>query len=155
MKDPNGAAGADGGALPSGDQARGTAPPFEAGSTATADGRPSRSRRHGVEYSVERAVTMQPPDVAAVNRAALRRLEALCARWLPGGRRIGAEWTCGSLRGEPGRSCKVNLRSGRWADFATGEKGGDVVSLAAAVHRLPRAAAAERLARMLGLEARR
>ena len=98
---------------------------------------------------------MQPHHFTAINSAALPRLEALCARWLPGGKRIGAEWTCGSLRGEPGRSCKVNLRTGRWADFATGERGGDVVSLAAAVHRLPQAEAALRLARMLGLEARR
>ena len=28
-------------------------------------------------------------------------------------------------------SFKVNLRTGRWADFATGDKGGDAVSLAA------------------------
>ena len=100
-------------------------------------------------------MTISSSDFAAVNRAALPLLEALCARWLPGGRRIGAEWTCGSLRGEPGRSCKVNLHTGLWADFATGERGRDVVSLAAAVHRLPETEAAERLARMLGLEVRR
>ena len=28
-------------------------------------------------------------------------------------------------------SFKINLRTGRWADFATGDKGGDPVSLAA------------------------
>jgi putative DNA primase/helicase len=90
-------------------------------------------------------------DVAAVARAALPRLEDLCRRWLPGGRRVGVEWTCGSLRGEPGASCKVNLRTGRWADFATGEKGGDPVSLAAVIHGLTQAEAALRLAGMLGL----
>jgi putative DNA primase/helicase len=100
-------------------------------------------------------MAMRRSDFAAVNRAALPHLEALCLRWLPGGRRIGAEWTCGSLRGDPGRSCKVSLRTGRWADFATGERGGDVVSLAAAVHRTSQGEAAQRLARMLGLEVRR
>ncbi|TLU71225.1 hypothetical protein FE263_17090 [Lichenicoccus roseus] len=92
------------------------------------------------------------PNFATVNRAALPHLEALCARWLGGGRRIGAEWTCGSLQGERGASCKVNLRTARWCEFATGEKGGDPVSLAAAIHRLPQAKAAHRLARMLGLD---
>jgi putative DNA primase/helicase len=90
-------------------------------------------------------------DLAAIGRAALPRLEDLCRRWLPGGRRVGAEWICGSLRGEPGASCKVNLRTGRWADFATGEKGGDAVSLAAAIHGLTQAEAARRLAATLGL----
>ena len=93
-----------------------------------------------------------PVDFAAVNGAALPHLEALCCRWLPGGRRIGREWVCGSLRGEAGASCKVNLRTGRWADFDTGEKGGDPVSFAAAVHRLSQADAGRRLAAMLGLE---
>lgn len=91
-------------------------------------------------------------DFAAINAAALPHLEALCRRWLPGGRRISAEWTCGSLRGEPGASCRVNLRTGRWADFASGERGGDVVSLAAAVARIGQAEAARNLARMLGME---
>lgn len=92
-----------------------------------------------------------PLDFATIHRAALPHLESLCRRWLPGGRRIGQEWTCGSLRGEAGASCKVNLRTGRWADFASGDKGGDVVSLAAAIHRIPQAEAARNLARMLGI----
>jgi putative DNA primase/helicase len=87
-----------------------------------------------------------------IAQAALPHLETLCRRWLPGGRRFGDEWTCGSLRGEAGASCKVNLRTGRWADFATGERGGDAISLCAAVHRLSQREAAKRLASMLGLE---
>jgi hypothetical protein len=43
-------------------------------------------------------------------------------------------------------------RAGAWCDFATGDKGGDPVSLAAAVARIPQADAARRLARMLGVE---
>lgn len=93
-------------------------------------------------------------DFAAVNAAALPMLEAICARWLPGGRRIGPEWVCGSLSGEAGHSCKVRLagrRRGCWADFATGARGGDVVSLAAAIHGIGQAEAARRLADMLGV----
>lgn len=93
-----------------------------------------------------------PLDFAAVNHTALLHLETLCRRWLPGGRRIGAEWVCGSLRGEAGASCKVNLRTGKWADFATGQGGGDPVSLAAAVAGIGQAEAARNLARMLGMD---
>jgi putative DNA primase/helicase len=90
-------------------------------------------------------------DFAAIARAALPHLPTLCARWLPGGRRLGREWCCGSLTGERGMSCRVNLTTGRWADFGTGEKGGDVIALAAAIHRIPQAEAARRVADMLGL----
>lgn len=91
-------------------------------------------------------------DFAAISAAALPHLDPLCRRWLPGGKRVGMEWTCGSLKGEAGSSCRVNLRTGRWADFATGQRGGDPVSLAAAVAGIGQAEAARNLARMLGLD---
>lgn len=91
-------------------------------------------------------------DFAKVNSTVLPHLESLCHRWLPGGLKMGQEWTCGSLDGEPGVSCKVNLCTGRWADFATGQRGGDPISLAAAVCKIGQAEAARSLARMLGIE---
>jgi hypothetical protein len=48
-------------------------------------------------------------------------------------------------------SFSINLTTGRWADFATGDKGGDVVSLAAYLFDLSQAEAAGRIAAMLGL----
>jgi hypothetical protein len=106
--------------------------------------------------AVDRILAGPPrPDFVAVNRAALARLPEVLARLLPGGRAVGAEWHAGSLRGEAGDSLRVRLRGGRagaWCDFATGEKGGDPVSLAAAVARVPQAEAARGLARMLGVE---
>jgi hypothetical protein len=48
-------------------------------------------------------------------------------------------------------SFKINLRSGRWSDFATGAKGGDVISLAAHLFGLSQVAAARKLAAMLGI----
>lgn len=90
-------------------------------------------------------------DFQGIARAALPYLPVLCARWLPQGRRHGREWCCGSLSGDPGTSCRVNLITGRWADFATGEAGGDAISLAAAIHRISQAEAARRLADMLGI----
>ncbi len=73
------------------------------------------------------------------------------AQWLPGGRRDGHEWRCGSLRGDAGQSCSVNLVTGAWADFATGEKGGDLVSLFAAVFGRSQGEAARELAEDLGV----
>lgn len=90
-------------------------------------------------------------DIETVARAALPHLAELCRRWLPNGRRMGREWAVGDLTGAPGQSCRVNLSTGRWADFATGQRGGDAVSLAAAIHRLSQREAAERLARALGM----
>lgn len=66
--------------------------------------------------------------------------------WAPGGKLIGKEWTCGSIRGGPGDSCRINTETGRWADFATGDKGGDLVSLYAATQGIKNGEAAKKLA---------
>ena len=94
--------------------------------------------------------------IDAVNRAALARLPEVLARILPRGRKIGAQYRVGSLDGEPGDSLAVALtgdRRGAWSDFAAGCRGGDPVSLAAAVWRVRQIEAAQRLAAMLGMEA--
>lgn len=92
-------------------------------------------------------------DFHGINAAALPVLQALCARWLPDGRRVGQEWIARNpLR--PDRSAgsfKVNLRTGKWSDFATGDRGGDVISLAAFLGRLRQGEAARAVSAMLGL----
>ena len=90
-------------------------------------------------------------DFKTIARAALPRAVAICERMLPAGKLRGHEWVCGNLRGEPGESCSVSTSNGRWADFATGQKGGDLISLVAAIHGLSQLEAAERLAVMLGM----
>ena len=90
-------------------------------------------------------------DFKAIGAAALPHALELCSRWLLYGRLRGREWVCGSLRGGPGESCSVNTISGRWSDFATGQRGGDLISLAAAVHGLSQLEAARKLAAMLGV----
>lgn len=67
------------------------------------------------------------------------------AAWLPKGRRQGREWCLGSLGGEPGQSLKINIDSGKWQDFSTGEKGGDLISLYAALHGLNQGDALQQL----------
>lgn len=93
-------------------------------------------------------------DFDRVNRAALVALPALLARWLPDGRWMAGEWVARNPRRadrSPG-SFKINMRTGRWADFATGDKGGDVVSLAAYLAGISQTEAASELARALGIE---
>lgn len=92
-------------------------------------------------------------DFAAVNAAALARWPDLLRRWLPDGRIEGREYVARNPRRvdrRPG-SFKINLHSGRWADWATGDKGGDPVSLAAYLAGCGQAEAARELAAMLGL----
>lgn len=93
-----------------------------------------------------RGSAMTSPDFASVNMAALERYPGLLETWLPGGRMQGQEYVCGSLQGGSGDSCKVNCGTGKWADFATGEKGGDGISLFASIHGLSQGEAARRLA---------
>lgn len=96
-----------------------------------------------------------PVDFAAVNRAALGRLPDMLARWLPGGRIEGREYVARNPKRRDQRpgSFKINLDTGRWADFATGDRGGDPISLAAYLAGCNQIEAARQLAVMLGLSA--
>ena len=51
-------------------------------------------------------------------------------------------------------SFSVNVRTGRWGDFAVGEYGGDVVSLAAYIFGTTQTEAARTLGAILGVEVR-
>jgi hypothetical protein len=89
----------------------------------------------------------------AINNAAIKSLPAIVLRWLPDGRHEGPEWVCLNPRRDDRQlgSFKVNLHTGMWADFATGDCGGDPVSLAAYLHDLSQVKAAKQLAKMLGV----
>jgi hypothetical protein len=94
-------------------------------------------------------------DFGCVAGAALANGEAIVSRWLPGGRRQGAEWVCRNPKradAHPG-SFKVNLRSGKWSDFATGDCGGDLIALASYLFDLRQDQAALKVAEMLGVNA--
>jgi hypothetical protein len=94
-------------------------------------------------------------DFERVNSAALANAERIAQAFIPDGRREGREWSGRNpLRGDrkPG-SFKVNLSTGRWSDFATGDAGGDLVSLVAYLcGGLTQREAAIRLAESLGVD---
>ncbi len=92
-------------------------------------------------------------DFAVINAAALSQLPVLLDRWLPEGKVQGHEYVARNPRRtdrHPG-SFKLNIRTGRWADFATDARGGDVISLAAYLFGLKQGEAARKLAEMLGV----
>ena len=95
---------------------------------------------------------LPPINFTALADALLRDADNLVPRWLPGGERRGHEYVCGSLAGGKGSSCSINLVSGKWADFASDEKGNDLLSLYAAIHGLSQGKAAAEVAREEGLE---
>ena len=92
-------------------------------------------------------------DFGRVNRAALASAPAVVRALLPEGRQEGHEWVARNPLRPDKRlgSFKVNVGTGKWADFATGDAGGDLVALAAFVTGLPQREAAIRLAGSLGV----
>ncbi len=87
-------------------------------------------------------------DEAAANA------ESIVFRWLPDGRREAGEWTARNPKRADKRpgSFKINLRSGKWGDFASGDTGGDLIALAAWLFDLKQDEAARRVAEMLGID---
>jgi hypothetical protein len=99
----------------------------------------------------------QPRRIAfrRIADAALGQAGAIVQRWLPDGRREGAEWVCPNpMRDDRRRgSFKVNIVTGKWGDFATGDRGGDLIALGAYLFKISQADAAKRIADMLGIDA--
>jgi hypothetical protein len=93
-------------------------------------------------------------DFDAINQAALAAFPAVLNRLLPGGKANGRELIALNPRRADRNlgSFKVNRYNGRWMDFATGDKGGDPVSLVAYLADVSQGEAARLLAQMLGLE---
>jgi len=89
-------------------------------------------------------------EIQSIASAVIPQLECILPNILPGGRLSGREYTCADLSGGTGESCKVNVTSGKWSDFATGESGGDPVSLLAAIRGASQSEAAAELSLILG-----
>jgi hypothetical protein len=94
----------------------------------------------------------KPIDFTAVNIVALPRYASLLAAWLPDGHRQGADWVALNPTRLDRRkgSFRINVHKGCWADFATGDTGGDPVSLYAYLNGLSQPQAAHRLMAQIG-----
>ncbi|MBD9548886.1 DUF927 domain-containing protein [Pseudomonas sp. PDM01] len=73
------------------------------------------------------------PSFADVKTAALKDIDRVLSHWLPNGKRVdgGKEYTAPNPTRSDKRagSLKISLSKGTWADFATGDKGGDLIDL--------------------------
>jgi len=79
---------------------------------------------------------------------------ALCRELLPAGHREGAEWRCGSVQGEPGKSlgvCMSGAKAGVWSDFGGDEKG-DLLDLVQACLGLDKGEAVRWAKSWLGID---
>ena len=104
--------------------------------------------------AVGAAPRRRPLDFARINAVALSNLTVILHRWMPSGTVRRGEFTaCNPQRvdNHPG-SFRINVRTCRWSDFATGDKGGDPISLAAYLSGLSQYEAAAELANMLGIK---
>lgn len=97
--------------------------------------------------------TRERIDFARIAQAAAGNAESLCRALLPDGKRRGREWIARNptrADRKPG-SFGINLQTGRWADFSTTDKGGDIISLAAYLKGCTQLEAAKLIAAELGM----
>jgi hypothetical protein len=97
----------------------------------------------------------RPINFRRIAEEATDHSQTILERWLPDGRREGGEWVARNPKRADARlgSFKINLHSGLWSDFATGDRGRDLIALAAYLFGLPQYDAALRVADMLGINA--
>ncbi len=92
-------------------------------------------------------------DFKRIADAARNSLTTLVSTWLPDGKKNGHEWGARNptrADSKPG-SFSINLNSGVWSDFATGDKGGDAISLYAYLHGLSQLEAAKEVSAQVGI----
>ncbi|MBI1328226.1 MAG: hypothetical protein GC136_11400 [Alphaproteobacteria bacterium] len=92
-------------------------------------------------------------DFAAIERAAMANIETIVRQALPRGKMSGHEYLALNPRRADKHigSFKVNLRTGKWADFASGDSGGNIISLVSYACDVSYYEAAEHLAKQLGV----
>lgn len=93
-------------------------------------------------------------DFAEVNACAQNHALAILHRWLPDGHLQAHEYVARNpTRADKNAgSFRINVVTGAWSDFATGDKGKGFISLAQYLFKLEPYPAAERLAGMLGMK---
>jgi uncharacterized protein (DUF927 family) len=97
------------------------------------------------------------PTFAQVKAVALQNIDRVLAHWLPHGKRVdgGKEYTAPNPTRTDKRagSLKVSLSKGTWSDFATGDKGGDLIDLVRYIDGGTDVEACNKLAELLNVSA--
>ncbi|WP_122560299.1 DUF927 domain-containing protein [Pseudomonas viridiflava] len=101
--------------------------------------------------------TNKRPSFAQVKTAALNNIDKVLAHWLPNGKRVdgGKEYTAPNPTRTDKRagSLKISISKGTWSDFATGDKGGDLIDLVRYIDGGTDVEACNKLADLLGVTA--
>uniref|UniRef100_UPI00259892CD DUF927 domain-containing protein n=1 Tax=uncultured Spongiibacter sp. TaxID=870896 RepID=UPI00259892CD len=97
---------------------------------------------------------MSKLDFRLVNDRALQSVDSVLSSWLPGGKRQGGEYVVTNPRRSDSRpgSFSINTANGIWSDFATGDKGGDLIALVAYVDNTGMGDACRSLASFLNID---
>jgi putative DNA primase/helicase len=106
--------------------------------------------QHDRQITTDRPVLVDIKDTAA---AALNRIDAICAHWLPDGKRQGHDWVARNPTRDDAHagSFSVSLLTGGCIDHATGDQCHDIVSTIRYLDGLPtQGEAARRLANWMG-----
>lgn len=96
---------------------------------------------------------MRKMNFKKINQLALAQAENVVSHYAPNGKLEGREWVaCNPSRSDnSARSFSVNVDTGLWADFATNDKGGDLVSYVAHCLRISQGDAYKTIAHFLGV----
>lgn len=97
---------------------------------------------------------MKIADIKRTAAIALSNIDAILRQWLPGGKVQGNEYVALNPTRSDGSagSFSINTRTGAYSDFATGDRGGDLVSLVAYLDDCSQSEAAKRLAEFLNIQ---
>lgn len=96
---------------------------------------------------------MEASEIRKIADQALSSVHRILGHWLPGGKQERHEYLVRNPKradSSPG-SFSINAHTGEWGDFATGDKGKDLVSLVAYLDNLTQSKAAEAVAAFLGI----
>jgi hypothetical protein len=112
------------------------------------------ARQEVNQWAAKKKVQANNNNIQFIAQQALSCCANILSHWLPGGKNSGGEYVVRNPTrpDHDAGSFKINTKSGKWSDFATGDKGGDLVALVAFVDGIGQYDAAKKLATFMGIE---
>lgn len=104
------------------------------------------------KYTNSHRINQSTIDYGHVKQKTMPHVLSLLNRVLPGGRIRGQEYIALNPRryDRTPDSFRFNTRTGRWQDFSTKDKGGDIISLWAYVRGISQSSAAREILAIVG-----
>ena len=104
------------------------------------------------KYSNSRRLNQLNIDFDSLKNKVRPHILALLHRLLPGGKKQGHEYVVRNPKrhDKTAGSFRINTSTGKWGDFATKDKGGDIISLWAYIRDIGQIEAARELLTIIG-----